>query len=315
LAAGFVGVEAVIADGLFSLGREVVDDGGDEIGSLEDLEVSFGGVVAFGAIDDGLGGGIPSDFLEREGLAEEVFGEAFAACGVVGGNGFFAAVVDVEAGVFPGEEFGEFFRADMFPVAQGVEEAVAEEFDGGGEILGGHAVEATVRGEETVGGEDVEVRVKDQIITEGVDGGDGTDFSVGEVEAGAEDFLESIGGGFEEEVEEVAALAENAAENLGDGEDELAVGDIVADGGGDPIGGLADAALVAGRAEVAALAGEGEQAFVAAVGAVETEEAGGEIAAAEEVADGGEDVGAERAEILAVFGFVIGEIARKLLSR
>ena len=43
-------------------------------------------------------------------------------------------------------------------------------------------------------------------------------------------------------------------------------------------------------------AGEGEEAFVVAVGAVEAEEARGEIAAAEEVADGGEDVGAERAE-------------------
>ena len=68
----------------------------------------------------------------------------------------------------------------------------------------------------------------------------------------------------------------------------------MADGGGDPTGGLADAALVAGGAEVATLAGEGEEFFVAAVRAVEAEEAGGEVAAAEEVADGGEDVGAER---------------------
>jgi hypothetical protein len=52
-------------------------------------------------------------------------------------------------------------------------------------------------------------------------------------------------------VEEVAAFAEDTAEDFGDGEDELAVRDFVADGGGDPIGGLADAALVAGRAEVA----------------------------------------------------------------
>lgn len=72
--------------------------------------------------------------------------------------------------------------------------------------------------------------------------------------------------------------------------------DFVANGGGDPIGGLADTALMAGGTEVAALAGEGEEAFVAAVRAVEAEEAGGEVAAAEEVADGGEDVGAERAE-------------------
>ena len=80
------------------------------------------------------------------------------------------------------------------------------------------------------------------------------------------------------------------------GEDELAVRDFVTDGGGDPFGSLADAALVAGGTEVAALAGEGEEAFVAAVGAVEAEEAGGEVAAAEEVANGGEDVGAEWAE-------------------
>jgi transposase len=45
--------------------------------------------------------------------------------------------------------------------------------------------------------------------------------------------------------------------------------DFVAYGGGDPIGGLADAALMAGGAEVAAFAGEGEEAFVTAVGAVE----------------------------------------------
>ena len=55
----------------------------------------------------------------------------------------------------------------------------------------------------------------------------------------------------------------------------------------------------------AAFAGEGEEAFVTAIGAMEAEEAGGEVAAAEEVADGGEDVGAERAEGGAVF-FLVG---------
>ena len=74
------------------------------------------------------------------------------------------------------------------------------------------------------------------------------------------------------------------------------MGDFVTDGGGDPIGGLADAALMAGGAEVAAFAGEGEEAFVAAVGALEAEEAGGEVAAAEEGFDGGRGGGAERAE-------------------
>jgi hypothetical protein len=157
-------------------------------------------------------------------------------------------------------------------------------------------VKATVGGEKSVGGEDVEMRVEEEVAAEGVDGGDGTEFAVGEVETGAEGFLEGFGGGFDEEVEEVAAFGEETAQDFGDGEDELAVRDFVADGGGDPIGSLADAALVAGRAEVAAFAGEGDEAFVAAVRAVEAEEAGGEVAAAEEVADGGEDVWAERAE-------------------
>jgi len=95
--------------------------------------------VSFGAVDDGLGRFIPRDFLEGEGMAQKVIGEAFAAGAVVGGDGFFAAVVDVEAGVLPGEQVGEFSGADEFGFAQGVEEAVAEEFDGGVEVFGGTA--------------------------------------------------------------------------------------------------------------------------------------------------------------------------------
>ena len=52
--------------------------------------------------------------------------------------------------------------------------------------------------------------------------------------------------------------------------------------------------MVASGAEVAAFAGQGEEAFVAAIRAVEAEETGGKIAAAEEIADGGEDIGTER---------------------
>lgn len=45
--------------------------------------------------------------------------------------------------------------ADVFIIAEGVKEAVAEEFDGGGKILGGFAVEAAAWGKKSVGGEDV----------------------------------------------------------------------------------------------------------------------------------------------------------------
>ena len=198
MATGFVGVCAVVADGLLAFGREVEQHGGNEVGGFEDFEVALGVVVAFGAVDDGLGAGVPGDFLEGKGMAQKILGEAFAPGVIVGGDGFYAAVVDVEAGVLPGEQVGEFAVADELGFAQGVEEAVAEEFDGRFEVFGGHAVEMAVGGEEAVGGEDVEVRVEDQVIAEGVDGGDGSEFAVGEIEAGAEGIAEGFGGGVEE---------------------------------------------------------------------------------------------------------------------
>jgi len=139
-------------------------------------------------------------------------------------------------------------------------------------------VEAAVGREETVGGEDVEMGMEDEVVAEGVDGGDGAEFAVGEIEAGAEGVAEGFRGGLEEVGEEVAAFAEDAAQDFGDGEDELAVGDFVADGGGDPVANGAGAALVASGAGVAAFAGEGEQAFANAIWALETDEAGCEVA-------------------------------------
>jgi hypothetical protein len=67
LAAGFVGVGAVVADGLLSFGREVKESGGDEVGGFEDLEVALGVVVSFGAVDDGLGAGVPGDLWREKG--------------------------------------------------------------------------------------------------------------------------------------------------------------------------------------------------------------------------------------------------------
>jgi hypothetical protein len=108
-----------------------------------------------------------------------------------------------------------------------------------------------------------------------VDGGDGTDAAVREVEPGAEGIAEGVGGCLEKNAEQVAAFPENAAQHAGDGEDELAVGDFMADSGGDPGGDVADAALMAGGAEVAVpqARDEGEEVLISAIGAAEAEEA------------------------------------------
>ena len=83
------------------------------------------------------------------------------AFGVAVSGGFLAAV-DVKAAVFPGEEFGGFLGAEVFAVAEDLEEAAAEEFGEGGEAFLGHGVEASFFVEQAVGGEDVEVRVEDE---------------------------------------------------------------------------------------------------------------------------------------------------------
>ena len=130
----------------------MVDGGGDEVGGFKDLEVAFDVVVTLGAVDDGLAGGVPGDFLQGEGMAEKVLSQAFTASGIVRRDGFFTAIVDVEAGMLPGEELIKLPRADKFGLTQGVEETVAKKLNGWGEAFLRHAVESAVGGKEAVGG-------------------------------------------------------------------------------------------------------------------------------------------------------------------
>ena len=80
----------------------------------------------------------------------------------------------------------------------------------------------------------MEVGVEDEVVAEGVHGGDGSDATVGKIEPCAEGVLKGGRGGVEQVGEEVAAFAEDTAQDSGDGEDELPVRDIMADAGGDP---------------------------------------------------------------------------------
>ena len=84
---------------------------GDEVRGGEDFEVALGGVVAFGAIDDGLAGGVPSDRVKRLRLTRF----SLSRRGVDSGDGSDATLGEAEAdskGVLEGggggvEEEGE----------------------------------------------------------------------------------------------------------------------------------------------------------------------------------------------------------------
>jgi hypothetical protein len=90
----------------------------------------------------------------------------------------------------------------------------------------------------------------------------------------------------------VPAFAEDAAQHFWEG--KLAVGSFVADGSGNPCGGLADPALMTGWAEVAGFAGECEELFVAAIRALEAGKTCGEVATPEKSADGVDGILTER---------------------
>ena len=61
-------------------------------------------------------------------------------------------------------------HSQKFCVAQGLEEAVAEEFGQWGKAFLGHAAEAAFVVEQAVGVEEVQVRMEDEGVAEGVDG-------------------------------------------------------------------------------------------------------------------------------------------------
>jgi len=161
--------------------------------------------------------------------------------------------------------------------------------------------------EEAIGGEDVEMGMKDEVVAKGVNGSGSGDATVGQTEAYAESVSQAFRGGLEEGMEEVSAFAEDAAQHFWEGEDELAVRDLVAEVRGDPSAGLASSALMAGVAEVAGLAGECEEFLVAAIWAQEAGETCGEVATPEKGADGVDGILAERPHGGAVVDFVGGD--------
>ena len=82
-------------------------------------------------------------------------------------------------------------------------------------------MKATLAVVETGGGQDMEVRMEDEVVAKALHGGDGGELAVGKVEAGPEPVAQALDGGKEEEVQKVASLAKDAAQGTRHGEDEL----------------------------------------------------------------------------------------------
>ena len=91
--------------------------------------------------------------------------------------------------MFPVEEVAGFVFGEEFVGDEGLDETVAEEFGEGLEGLcggGGEKMERAGLIEESAGAENVKVRVKYEVIAEGLDAGDGGELTVGEIELEAD---------------------------------------------------------------------------------------------------------------------------------
>ena len=112
LTAHLVGIPPVVADHLRTLLGDVLGDGGQEIRGSEDFEVAVDFGIELGAVDDGVSGGFHRHFCDGEGVSQDVLGEFFEFGFVFGRDGF--ARVEVEAGVFPGEQHLDAFGREEF---------------------------------------------------------------------------------------------------------------------------------------------------------------------------------------------------------
>ena len=78
-------------------------------------------------------------------------------------------------------------------------------------------MEAALGVEQAVGGKDVEMRIEEEVIAEGVDGGHSGEAAIRQIETGAEGFEQGVGGGFHAGKESVPGGSEDLPERRGTG--------------------------------------------------------------------------------------------------
>jgi len=337
-APGLVGVVAVVADGVLAGVGDVLEDRGEEVERLKDLEVAldareeFGasgvreslGAVLLGAIDDLPVGPDADEAGEAEGAAGHVLGEAFDAVAVARGEA--DAAVDVEAAVAPGADLADDGGGDAVGVEQEAKDVVLPDSE---ERLvaevGGQWNEAACGGERPVGDQGVDVGVVMDELPEGLDGEDGAGGGV-LAEQGAVGLDDGLPGEGGKTTEQGTMVAEEDPQAFGKGPDELAMGDVQADVLGHVHAEQERAFLRAARADAALLAGEGDEELVAAVRAADAGEAVLEVTALEEPVDGlvkyrspvavlaGVPVGVDGAELVDVFSDEAVEVRFEALA-
>jgi hypothetical protein len=178
--------------------------------------------VAIRAVEDAAGFSVVGDFLEGERRAQEIFREAAATGGIVGGKGGFAGV-DGKAAVSPAREFGDLPVGESAGIAQATQDRVTPEFAEFLPAAGRSEVKIAVGGEYTGGGQHVHVGVPEEEVPKRLDGDYETGLPCGLAGALAEPGDNRGMGGVVEFAEQGTFVFERVSDQAGNREHEVPV--------------------------------------------------------------------------------------------
>ncbi len=156
--------------------------------------------VLLGAVEHGLGIFPVGHLLLRERGSENILGQALPSMTVVTLE--HDMIVNIEAGVFPGEELVDQFPADLLFPELHLKDLVVEEVFQFLFVYFRKDVKPAVRHEAAVGDKAMEVGMEVDQIPEGLDGDDGARYAFRPVQGLAEKFFQTL----------IGALAELAQE-------------------------------------------------------------------------------------------------------
>ncbi len=167
LAAHLIGIPSIIAHELKALIRDVLGDGGDKITGGEELKIPVDLRIHPGAVDDrafavdGVGR-LELHLFRRERVADDIPCDALQVLAFVGLNA--AAAVYVEAGMLPLLEHAGAFGGQEALFAEEGDEPGAEEFLDRIHAVVGEDQETFVAQKQSVGHEQVEMRVEVEVL-------------------------------------------------------------------------------------------------------------------------------------------------------
>ena len=201
----------------------MLGDGRDEVAGLKDLEIAPDLGIEARAVDDRFPRGIGMHFIQREGVTDDVLGEAFEILTTGGGDP--SAAMDVESRVSPAEQHPGSLGQQEFLFDQKANDPCPEEFFQRCKAELGHDMKHPRARKESISYQGVEVGMKIEVFPEGMDRHDGSSDSLGKVQCRALKIQDAALGDAAEFLDESPMKTEVGAQHLRNADGDVSVRD------------------------------------------------------------------------------------------